>query len=251
MKTCPSKSSSQLFEKSMMRRVGGNVLVLSAAFASLSIEHSAHNTPISPPPLRPVIAVALSHTCFMIWKCRSLTVSTCFLYAVWFTCMCLRVHVRVCVCAHTFVFARMFVFARTRSCLRAHVRVCALTIVFASIKYSHPIFISYTNKGFPCTSDVEFVHQMKIYCLYVYLLFNISCLTKRIGTIISIKVACTVSMMDRVLRAWIPPWELWWRLLTGLRKWRVNNRFLTKKKSCPNFFLKESVPNASFPLFCF
>ena len=128
--------------------------------------------------------------------------------------MCLRMHVRVCVCVC--VCARKFVFARTRSylrarsclclrlCLRAQVRVCALTIVFASIKYSHPIFISYTNKGFPCTSDIEFVHQMKIYCLYIYLLFNISCLTKRIGTIISIKVACTVSMRTLMTSSYWP-----------------------------------------------
>ena len=212
MKTCPSKSSSQLFEKSMMRRVGGNVLVLSAAFASLSIEHSAHNTPISPAASATCNCgglVIISHLFYdikmSVFDRLNLFSLRCVIYLHVFTrarsCLCLRAHVRIC--AHVRVCARTFVFARTRSCLRAHVRVCvcALTIVFASIKYSHPIFISYTNKGFPCTSDIEFVHQMKIYCLYIYLLFNISCLTKRIGTIISIKVACTVSMMDRVLRA--------------------------------------------------
>ena len=113
-----------------MRRVGGNVLVLSAALASLSIEHSAHNTPISP---------AASATCncgglishlfydikMSVFDRLNLFSLRCMIYLHVFTharsclclCLCLRAQVRVC--AHTFVFARtfVFVFARSRSCL--------------------------------------------------------------------------------------------------------------------------------------
>ena len=145
MKTCPSKSSSQLFEKSMMRRVGGNVLVLSAAFASLSIEHSAHNTPISPAASATCNCgglVIISHLFYdikmSVFDRLNLFSLRCVIYLHVFTrarsCLCLRAHVRIC--AHVCVCAHTFVFARTRSCLclRAHDRVC-LYKIFASNLY--------------------------------------------------------------------------------------------------------------------
>ena len=141
MKTCPSKSSSQLIEKnpSMMRRVGGNLLMLSAALASLSIEDSAQNTPISP---------AASATC----NCGGLVIISHLFYDIKMSvfdlfylhvftrassCLCLRAHVRVCACAHTFVFTR----TRSCLCLRAHVRVCvcAHTFVFVRTRSCSPL----------------------------------------------------------------------------------------------------------------